>query len=104
MILRTFLLGALCLFQLSQTHALSSTALKKAMPTTLAKHKVSTHSSELLSNELNKQKKNVAASDTDLSDIKLLTSIRVQPTQSFFAYQHERFSRFWQTLFPTPNS
>lgn len=33
-------------------------------------------------------------------DIKFLSAIRTQPTQNFFANQHQKFSRFVQALFP----
>ena len=38
------------------------------------------------------------------NDLKVLTSINVAPTQSFFALQNQRFSRFVQALFPQVNS
>ena len=34
-------------------------------------------------------------------DLKLMSAIRTQPTQSFFAAQHQKFSRFVQALFST---
>ena len=54
--------------------------------------------------ELSKQKQNTKAINSDLDSIKILNAIHVQPSQSFFAYQHERFSRLLQALFPTRDS
>ena len=36
---------------------------------------------------------------SDIDDIKMLTTIHVKPTQTFFAQQQEQFSRFLQNLF-----
>jgi hypothetical protein len=33
------------------------------------------------------------------NDLKIMTSIKVAPTQNFFATQNQRFSRFVQSLF-----
>ena len=38
------------------------------------------------------------------NSLKVLTSINVPPTQSFFASQNERFSRFIQSIFSQDNS
>ncbi|CAB1208157.1 hypothetical protein [Acinetobacter bouvetii] len=38
------------------------------------------------------------------NDLKVLTEIKVAPTQSFFAAQNQKFSRFVQALFPQNNS
>lgn len=64
----------------------------------------STHPSSLIEKELSKQKQNTKAINSDLDSIKILNAIHVQPSQSFFAYQHERFSRLLQALFPTHDS
>ena len=64
----------------------------------------STHPSSLIEKELSKQKQNTKAINSDLDSIKILNAIHVQPSQSFFAYQHERFSRLFQALFPTRDS
>lgn len=64
----------------------------------------STRHPSLIEKELSKQKQNTKAIDSDLDSIKILNAIHVQPSQSFFAYQHERFSRILQALFPTRDS
>lgn len=38
------------------------------------------------------------------NDLKILTEIKVAPTQSFFAAQNQKFSRFLQVFFPPNNS
>ncbi|WP_111893781.1 hypothetical protein [Acinetobacter sp. MB5] len=63
-----------------------------------------THHPSLIEKELSRQKQNTKAIDSDLDSIKILNAIHVQPSQSFFAYQHERFSRLLQALFPTRDS
>lgn len=68
---------------------------------TLGKHN---HPNSLIEKELSKQKQNTKAIESDLNNIKILTAIHTQPSQNFFAYQHERFSRFLQALFPTRDS
>ncbi|MHA3055567.1 hypothetical protein E0H77_09335 [Acinetobacter sp. ANC 4633] len=62
------------------------------------------HHVSLIEKELSKQKQNTKAIDSDLDSIKILNAIHVQPSQSFFAYQHERFSRILQALFQTRDS
>lgn len=62
------------------------------------------HHVSLIEKELSKQKQNTKAIDSDLDSIKILNAIHVQPSQNFFAYQHERFSRILQALFQTRDS
>ena len=38
------------------------------------------------------------------NDLKVLTEIKLAPTQSFFASQNQKFTRFVQALFPINNS
>ena len=38
------------------------------------------------------------------SDVKILNSIQTTPSQNFFAEQHQRFSRFVQSIFLSHNS
>lgn len=53
----------------------------------------------LIEQTLNKQRQAVDQLSSNSDDIKILTTIHVQPTQNFFAAQHDRFSRFLQSLF-----
>ncbi|WP_130803681.1 DUF4179 domain-containing protein [Acinetobacter ihumii] len=48
---------------------------------------------------LDQQKRNVAALPTTDDELIMLSTIRVAPSQSFFAVQHQRFSRFVQAIF-----
>lgn len=38
------------------------------------------------------------------NNLKVLTAIKVAPSQNFLAEQNQRFSRFLQTIFPQNNS
>lgn len=40
----------------------------------------------------------------DNDQIKVMTALKIAPTQNFFAEQHQRFSRFVQAIFPQHNS
>ena len=40
----------------------------------------------------------------DNDQIKVMTTIQIAPTQNFFAEQHQRFSRFVQSIFSQHNS
>ena len=104
MTLRSFILGSLCFLHFANAYAIQETSPKEKNNKAPLDSKVAHHSSGLLSKELVKQKQNIASLNTDIDDIKLLTTIHVQPTQSFFASQHERFSRLWQALFSNMNS
>ena len=52
----------------------------------------------LIEKALNQQKSGERNTLTD-TDLKIMTSIKVAPTQNFFATQNQRFSRFVQSLF-----
>lgn len=51
---------------------------------------------------LSQQKRDRYDSNTviDNDQIKVMTTIQIAPTQNFFAEQHQRFSRFVQSIFP----
>ncbi|NHC03758.1 DUF4179 domain-containing protein [Acinetobacter sp. 187] len=51
---------------------------------------------------LSQQKRDRHDSNTviDNDQIKVMTTIQIAPTQNFFAEQHQRFSRFVQSIFP----
>lgn len=70
---------------------------------TEAKVTLSPEKSSLIEKALQQQKhgSNTLRADNDL---KILTEIKVAPTQSFFAAQNQKFSRFVQALFPQNNS
>ncbi|MCH7335811.1 DUF4179 domain-containing protein [Acinetobacter sp. NIPH 2699] len=54
---------------------------------------------------LDQQKRNTSLSLSATDDeLKMLNTIRTTPTQTFFASQHERFSRFVQTIFQPHSS
>ncbi|WP_151979958.1 DUF4179 domain-containing protein [Acinetobacter guerrae] len=48
---------------------------------------------------LDQQKRNLSSLPTTDDELKMLNTIRVAPTQNFFATQHQRFSRFVQSFF-----
>lgn len=73
----------------------NNTALKNAGNTVV--------SSSMVEKALNQQKRNVSALGED-NDLIMLNSIRVTPSQNFFAAQHQRFSRFVQSLFQPHSS
>ena len=56
-------------------------------------------SSSLIVKALDQQKRNTAMLPSTDDELKMLNTIRTTPTQNFFANQHERFSRFVQTIF-----
>lgn len=56
-------------------------------------------SSSLIVKVLDQQKRNTAMLPSTDDELKMLNTIRTTPTQTFFASQHERFSRFVQTIF-----
>ena len=60
-------------------------------------------SSSLIVKALDQQKRNPAALPSS-DELKMLNNMRTTPTQSFFATQNERFTRFVQTIFPQQNS
>ena len=53
---------------------------------------------------LNQQKKLPTETIQVSSDVKILNSIQTTPSQNFFAEQHQRFSRFVQSIFLSHNS
>ena len=55
-------------------------------------------SSSLIVKALDQQKRNTAMLPSTDDELKMLNTIRTTPTQNFFANQHERFSRFVQTI------
>ena len=61
-------------------------------------------SSSLIVKALDQQKRNTAMLPSTDDELKMLNTIRTTPTQTFFASQHERFSRFVQTIFQPHNS
>lgn len=67
-----------------------------------------THSSVVklspMTKALNQQKKSLAETTNLSNDVRILTSIQTTPSQNFFAEQHQRFSRFVQSIFPTHDS
>lgn len=56
-------------------------------------------SSSLIVKALDQQKRNTAMLPSTDDELKMLNTIRTTLTQTFFASQHERFSRFVQTIF-----
>ena len=56
-------------------------------------------SSSLIVKALDQQKRNTSMIPSSNDELKMLNTIRTTPTQNFFATQHERFSRFVQTVF-----
>ncbi|MEB3766959.1 DUF4179 domain-containing protein [Acinetobacter sp. MD2] len=96
MSLRGLFLGGVCVLFLNQAYALP------IAPKTLKNNNgplLTNHASGFMAKELEKQKQNDNSINTDLNEIKLLNTIHVEPSQRFFAYQHESFSRFWQAIF-----
>lgn len=69
--------------------AVHSSAVEKVSPMTKA---------------LNQQQKSLINSPDLSSNTKIFTSIQTKPSQNFFAEQHQRFSRFVQSIFPSHNS
>ncbi len=53
---------------------------------------------------LDQQKRNNVMLPSTDDELKMLNTIRTTPTQTFFASQHERFSRFVQTIFQPHSS
>ncbi len=57
-----------------------------------------TEKTSLIEKALSQQKGSDRTTMTD-TDLKIMTSIKVAPTQNFFATQNQRFSRFVQSWF-----
>ena len=84
----TLSIGLACFSQLGHSAAIQSND-KATMPT---------EKTSLIEKALSQQKGSDRTTMTD-SDLKIMTSIKVAPTQNFFATQNQRFSRFVQSLF-----
>ena len=84
----TLSIGLACLSQLGYSAAIQSND-KAMMPT---------EKTSLIEKALSQQKGSDRTTMTD-TDLKIMTSIKVAPTQNFFATQNQRFSRFVQSLF-----
>ncbi|MCF8999034.1 hypothetical protein [Acinetobacter nectaris] len=72
---------------------------KVAQPLIIKQNLSEKSATSLIEQTLNKQRQAVDQLSSNSDDIKILTTIHVQPTQNFFAAQHDRFSRFIQSLF-----
>ncbi len=72
---------------------------KKTTPARTSVEKVSP-----MEKALNQQKKLPTETIQVSSDVKILNSIQTTPSQNFFAEQHQRFSRFVQSIFLSHNS
>lgn len=70
-----------------------------AIKTADTKVMLSPERSSLIEKVLQQQKQGANTLRPD-NDLKVLTEIKVAPTQSFFAAQNQKFSRFVQALFP----
>ena len=53
---------------------------------------------------LDQQKRNPVLLPATDDELKMLNNLRTTPTQNFFAAQHERFSRFVQSIFQPHSS
>ncbi len=89
---------SLCLFLACSVQVGHAAAIKET--TNL---KTVEKSSSLIVKALDQQKRNPAALPSS-DELKMLNNMRSTPTQSFFATQNERFTRFVQTIFPQQNS
>lgn len=84
----TLSIGLACFSQLGHSAVIQSND-KATMPT---------EKTSLIEKALSQQKGSDRTTMTD-TDLKIMTSIKVAPTQNFFATQNQRFSRFVQSLF-----
>ena len=77
-----------------------------AIKTTDSKISLSTERSSLIEKALQQHKQDKQGSNTfyNDNDLKVLTEIKVAPTQSFFAAQNQKFTRFVQVFFQQNNS
>ena len=89
---------SLCLFLACSVQVGHAAAIKET--TNL---KTVEKSSSLIVKALDQQKRIPAALPSS-DELKMLNNMRSTPTQSFFATQNERFTRFVQTIFPQQNS
>ena len=67
-------------------------------------HKKTIPSSSPITKALNQQKHNTLMLPSTDDELKMLNTLHTTPTQNFFASQHERFSRFVQSIFPLRQS
>ncbi|TCB49005.1 hypothetical protein E0H80_13565 [Acinetobacter sp. ANC 4779] len=74
-----------------------------AIKATDAKISVLPEKTSLIEKALQQQKQGSNTFRND-NDLKVLTEIKAAPTQSFFAAQNQKFSRFVQVFFPQNNS
>ncbi|MFH7807625.1 hypothetical protein ACE01U_03020 [Acinetobacter sp. BSP-153] len=84
----TLSIGLACMSQIGHSAAIQNND-KVAMPA---------EKTSLIEKALSQQKSGEKNTLTD-TDLKIMTSIKVAPTQNFFATQNQRFSRFVQSLF-----
>ncbi|MBP6190501.1 MAG: DUF4179 domain-containing protein [Acinetobacter sp.] len=61
-------------------------------------------SASLIVKTLDQQKRNPVLLPATDDELKMLNNLRTTPTQNFFAAQHERFSRFVQSIFQPHSS
>ena len=74
-----------------------------AIKATDAKISLLPEKTSLIEKALQQQKQGTNTFRND-NDLKVLTEIKVAPTQSFFASQNQKFTRFVQVFFPQNNS
>ncbi|WP_407304501.1 hypothetical protein [Acinetobacter sp.] len=74
-----------------------------AIKNTDSKTSLSPEKSSLIEKALQQQKQGSQTFRND-NDLKILTEIKAAPTQSFFAAQNQKFTRFVQVFFPQNNS
>ena len=58
----------------------------------------------LVEKALDQQKRNTSMLPSTNDELKMLNTLHATPTQNFFASQHERFSRFVQSIFQSRSS
>ena len=94
-------LGVMSITQIGHSAALNTT---KAASTTAVPMSVDKPMSPI-EKALSQQKRERVENKLEENvHIKLLNTITLAPTQTFFAEQHQRFSRFVQAIFPAHNS
>ena len=90
---------SLCLFLACSVQVGHAAAIKET--TNL---KAVEKSSSLIVKALEQQKRNPVLLPATDDELKMLNNLRTTPTQNFFAAQHERFSRFVQSIFQPHSS
>lgn len=97
---------SLCLGMMVQVS--HSAAIPASSKVTKAKstftHNHSAEKPSLIEKALIQQKRTESTTSPSPDEVKVLNAIRVQPTQNFFAAQHQRFSLFVQSLFSSQKS